>query len=153
MDFPRNCFDAALCVAGDGVFTTSLGNKDNNLALAYNISHSIESKFLDYANSYFVSNVAAGKVLKSFDESFIIPEFNRYSEYEKETLMDTEENSEQPDEITLEAVSYTHLYLHLPVKPPLSLGQIVPKSCYRSGTSFLGCSRSPSSEERSMTSL
>ena len=102
MDFPRNCFDAALCVAGNGVFTTSLGNKDNNLALAYNISHSIESKFLDYANSYFVSNVAAGKVLKSFDESFIIPEFNRYSEYEKETLIDTEEKSEQPDEVTLE---------------------------------------------------
>ncbi len=35
MDFPRNRFDAALCAAGDGVFTTSLGNKDNNLALAY----------------------------------------------------------------------------------------------------------------------
>ena len=102
IDFPRNCFDAALCVAGNGVFTTSLSNKDNNLALAYNISHSIESKFLDYANSYFVSNVAAGKVLRSFDESFIIPEFNRYSEYEKETLIDTEENSEQSDEVTLE---------------------------------------------------
>lgn len=102
MDFPRNCFDAALCVASHGVFTTCLGNKNHNLALAYDISHSIESKFLDYANSYFVSNVAAGKVLKNFDDSFITPKFNRYSEYEKEALMDTEENREQPDEVTLE---------------------------------------------------
>lgn len=102
MDFPRNCFDAALCVADNGVFTTSLDNKNSNLALAYNITHSIEGNFLDYANSYFVANVAAGKILKSFDDSFITPEFNRYSEYEKETLIDTEENSEQPDEVTLQ---------------------------------------------------
>lgn len=101
MDFPRNCFDSALCVAGDGIFTTNLGNKDNNLALAYNISHSIENKFLNYANGFFVSNVAAGKVLKSFDESFIIPEFSRYSEYEKENRIFTKENSEQPNEVTL----------------------------------------------------
>lgn len=101
MDFPRNCFDSALCVADDGIFTTTLGNKDNNLALAYNISHSIENKFLDYANSFFVSNVAAGKVLKSFDESFITPEFSRYSEYEKGTLIYTEKDSEQSDKVTL----------------------------------------------------
>lgn len=108
MDFPRNCFDAALCVAGNGIFTTSLGCKDNDLALAYNISHSIEAKFLDYANSYFVSNVAAGRVLNTFDDSFIIPEFNRYSEYEKETMMDTEDNNKKPDVITLESLCNNH---------------------------------------------
>lgn len=48
--YPRNCFDEALCVAQDGCFSTSLGAKDDNLALAYNVTHSIESKFLDYAN-------------------------------------------------------------------------------------------------------
>lgn len=104
MDFPRNCFDAALSVMKNGLFTTCLSSKDNNLALAYDISHSIENRFLDYANSYFVSNVTAGKVLKSFDDSFIIPEFNRYSEYEKETLIDTDEKDETPDEITLDEI-------------------------------------------------
>lgn len=104
MDFPRNCFDEALCVASGGVFSTSLGTRDDSLALAYNIIHSIEDNFLDYANSYFVSNVAAGKVLQSFDDSFIIPELNRYSEYEKETMLDTETNNSNSDVITLESI-------------------------------------------------
>ena len=60
-DFPRNCFDKALCVAEQGLLSVSLGTKDGTLALAYNVSHSIETKFLSFANSYFVSNVTAGK--------------------------------------------------------------------------------------------
>ena len=102
-DFPRNCFDEALCVAQGGCFSISLGTKDDNLALAYNAAHSIESKFLDYANSYFVSNVAAGKVMKSFDESFIVPEFRKYSEYEKETRY-SQESADGEDIIALEEI-------------------------------------------------
>lgn len=47
-DFPRNCFDEALCVAQGGCFSISLGTKDNNLALAYNAAHSIESKAIPH---------------------------------------------------------------------------------------------------------
>lgn len=103
-DFPRNCFDEALCVAEGGIFSTSLGTKDDNLALAYNVAHSIEVKFLEYANSYFVSNVAAGRVMKSFGESFIIPEFRKHSEYEKETRYDHESTGDDDDIITLEDI-------------------------------------------------
>lgn len=102
-DFPRGCFDKALPVAEEGIFSASLGKKDDTLALAYNVVHSIEDKFLEYANSYFVSNVAAGKVMKSFDESFIIPEFKKYSEYEKETKQD-HESSDDEEIITLEDI-------------------------------------------------
>lgn len=103
MDYPRNCFDAALSVVQGGVFHTALGRKDDRLALAYNVVHAIETKFLDYANSYFVSNVAAGKVLKSFDESFIAPEFSKYSEYEKETKIDSDMDDKE-ETISLEFI-------------------------------------------------
>lgn len=101
-DYPRNCFDEALCVAEGGTFSTSLGTKDDKMALAYNVVHSLKNKFLEYANSYFVSNVAAGKVLKSFDESFITPELSKYSEYEKETMFDNDIESDSDDRITLD---------------------------------------------------
>lgn len=105
IDYPRNCFDKALGVAKDGIFSTSLCAKNDKLALAYNVVHSIESRFLDYANRYFVSNVVAGEILKSFDESFIYPVLSRYSEYEKETMLEVEADSEgdaADDNVTLE---------------------------------------------------
>ncbi len=105
MDYPRNCFDTAINMIQGGIFSTSLGNKDDKLALGYNVIHAIESKFLDYANSYFVSNVAAGKALKSFDASFIAPELSRHSEYEKETLF---EKDNEEDEISLESICNGH---------------------------------------------
>lgn len=101
-DHPRNCFDDAISVAKDGLFSTTLGKKNDELALAYDITHSIEVQFLEYANSYFVSNVAAGRIQKSFDESFIPPELRKHSEYEKETSFDRE--SEDDDAISLEEV-------------------------------------------------
>ena len=101
LDYPRNCFDKAIGLQPDGVFTVALENKDDTLSLAYNMTHSISTKFLDYANSYFVSNVATGNVQKNFEESFITPVFSKHSEYEKETSFDesSEENS-----ITLEQI-------------------------------------------------
>lgn len=104
MDFPRDCFDEALCVAEGGIFSTSLGTKDDKLALAYNVTHSLETKFLEYANSYFVSNVAAGKILKSFDESFIVPELSKHSEYEKETMFDNDSEDNSDEVITLDEI-------------------------------------------------
>lgn len=59
---------------------------------------------MEYANSYFVSNVAAGRVMKSFGESFIIPEFRKHSEYEKETRYDHESTGDDDDIITLEDI-------------------------------------------------
>ena len=85
------------------MFSASLGKKDDTLALAYNVVHAIEDKFLEYANGYFVSNVAAGKVMKNFDESFIIPEFKKHSEYEKETKYD-HKPSDDEETITLEDI-------------------------------------------------
>lgn len=102
MMHPRNCFDAAIHLSENGVFTTKLGNKDDRLALAYNILHAIDTNFIDFANSCFVSNVAAGKILKNFNESFIAPEFSRYSEYEKETQLDSDDANEEI--ITLENI-------------------------------------------------
>lgn len=100
-DFPRNCYDKAIGLQSNGLFTSSIGKKDDTLALAYDITHSISAKFLAYANSYFVSNVASGKIMKSFDESFIPPVFSRFSEYEKETSFD---NDDDEKEITLEQI-------------------------------------------------
>lgn len=99
---PRDCYDAALGVAPEGLFYTILGKKDDNLALAYNIVHAIEAKFLDYANSYFVSNVAAGRTLQTFNDSFVIPELSRYSEYEKETQLERDDTEQE--EITLDLI-------------------------------------------------
>ena len=95
-DYPRNCFDKAIALQTDGVFSAKIGTKDDTLALAYNIVHSICEKFLEYANSYFVSNVASGKILKSFEESFIPPILSKYSEYEKETIFDDDDTDGPP---------------------------------------------------------
>ncbi len=104
-DHPRNCFDKAIGLCSEGIFTVNLGKKDDSLALAYKISHSIYPKFLEYANSFFVSNLSSGKTLKSFEESFIVPTFSKYSEYEKETtLVEEKENildSEKEEPVTL----------------------------------------------------
>ena len=94
-NYPRNCFDAAITLMPDGTFSTTLGVKDNELSLAYNIVHSIKSKFIDYANSFFVENVVAGSNIKSFDESFIVPQFSKYSEYEKETEFSSDDEDEK----------------------------------------------------------
>ena len=100
--YPRNCFDKAIALQKDGLFSAKIGAKDDTLALAYNIVHSICEKFLEYANSYFVSNVASGKILKSFEESFIPPILSKYSEYEKETIFDDDDDDGPPP--TLEEV-------------------------------------------------
>ena len=77
---PRNCFDKAITLQENGVFSASIKEKSTALSLAYSISCAISDKFLDYANGYFVSNVASGKILKSFDESFIQPILSKKSE-------------------------------------------------------------------------
>lgn len=107
-DNPRNCFDKAIGLCPDGIFAANLGKKDDSLALAYKISHSIYPKFLEYANSFFVSNLSSGKTLKSFEESFIVPTFSKYSEYEKETNF--EEGKENFfDEEKEEPITLSHL--------------------------------------------
>lgn len=100
---PRDCYDEALCVAPCGMVSVGLGAKNGDLSVAYNISRSIAAKFIEYANSYFISNVAAGKVVKSFDESFIVPEFRKNSEYKKETEY-AYETAADDDIVTLESI-------------------------------------------------
>ena len=87
-DYPRNCFDKAIGLCPDGHFQANLGEKNDTLALAYNIVHSIKTGFIEYANKYFVSNVASGKSMYSFDEAFIPPLFSEHSDYEKETVFE-----------------------------------------------------------------
>ena len=87
-DYPRNCFDKAIGLCTDGHFQANLGDENDTLVLAYNIVHSIKTGFIEYANKYFVSNVASGKNTHSFDEAFIPPLFSEYSDYEKETAFE-----------------------------------------------------------------
>lgn len=105
-DYPRNCYDEAINLVLNGKFSVSLGKKDDLLVLAYNVAHCIENKFIDFANSFFISNVVFGKKINSFDESFILPTFSKYSEYEKETQFDelVDGDNNESDNITLDEI-------------------------------------------------
>lgn len=96
MNYPRNCFDSAANVCKDGIFRTVLGQKDDILALSYNVSRAITKSFIEYANGFFVSNITSNRFAGSFEELFIPPILSRYSEYEKETFttVDEKENRE-----------------------------------------------------------
>lgn len=87
-DHPRNCFDKALCVSPEGVFSTSLSNKDDDLVTAYNMILSIRDTFIEFSNNFFISNSSDENPNLCFEESFIIPELSYNSEYEKETQID-----------------------------------------------------------------
>ena len=114
-DYPRNCFDKAIGLCTDGHFQANLGEKNDTLALAYNIVHSIEAGFIEYANKYFVSNVASGKNTFSFDEAFIPPLFSEYSNYEKETAFEKnrKNNSSPKEQIEIEAICNSNEHLVL----------------------------------------
>ena len=102
MPFPRNCFDKALHLTESGTFSVSLKAKDDLLALAYKTTHAIETKFFEFANSFFISNIMSPQTVKSFEESFIEPVFSSHSEYEKETSFDYDETNEV--EITIDSL-------------------------------------------------
>lgn len=105
MDYPRNCFDAATNVYKDGVYIAHLGKQDDVLALAYNITRSISRNFIDYANGFFVSNITSNQVAGSFDELFIPPIFSKFSEYEKETSLASDEKDKKEAYTTEEICS------------------------------------------------
>lgn len=104
--YPRNCYDGAVNLCKNGVFSTKLGDSNNVLGIAYDVAHSIEKEFTEYANRYFVSNVAAGKVVQTLDEAFIPPLFSDHSEYEKETAFDQEKINDitAAEEVELEEI-------------------------------------------------
>ncbi len=106
MDYPRNCFDAATNVYEEGMFSAHLGKKDDVLALAYNISHSIRKNFIEFANSFFVSNITSNKSCGSFEELFIPPIFSKFSEYEKETSL-TDDKKDSKEAYTTEEICST----------------------------------------------
>lgn len=103
---PRDCYDKAIHLCPDGQFVANLGNKDDSLGLAYNIVHSIQKDFIEYANGYFVSSLASGRIVSDFDDAFIPPLFSEYSDYEKETVFDrTKEGTKsKKEEIDLESI-------------------------------------------------
>lgn len=102
-DYPRNCYDKAINLSPDGVFSASLNEENSDLVLAYNITHAIDRKFTKYANSYFISNLTSDDTTNGFDEAFIQPILSRYSEYEKETRFeqDSDESKDKKDNISL----------------------------------------------------
>lgn len=106
LDYPRNCYDKALSIYPEGHFHVNLGNQDGTLILAYNITNSIKAGFTEYANKYFVSNVASGKIAHSFDEAFIPPLFSEHSDYEKETVFErkNEKNSSAIEQISINTI-------------------------------------------------
>ena len=95
--YPRNSYDRAINLCENGVFSSKLGDSNNVLGIAYDVAHSIEKEFVEYANRYFVANVAAGKVIQTLDEAFIPPTFSDHSEYEKETAFDKDNTSNTSD--------------------------------------------------------
>lgn len=102
-DYPRNCYDKAISLSHDGVFSASLGEENSELVLAYNITHAIDRNFTKYANSYFVSNLTSDNDTNGFEEAFIQPILSKYSEYEKETQFEQEvdESDDEKEKITL----------------------------------------------------
>lgn len=105
MDFPRNCFDAATNVYKDGMYFAHLGKQDDVLALAYNITRSISKNFIEFANGFFVSNITSNEGTSSFDELFIPPIFSKFSEYEKETSLTSDEKDRKEAYTTEEICS------------------------------------------------
>lgn len=105
---PRNCYDKAIQLSKDGMLSANLDAKDETQIVAYNIIQSIREGFLQYSNSFFVSNVADGFISKSFDDIFVAPTLNRFSEYEKETMLEKEDylnnskNEKDNGKITIE---------------------------------------------------
>lgn len=114
-DYPRNSFDAAIGLCSNGHFQANLGDKNDALALAYNMAHSIKSGFVEYANQYFVSNVTSGRNTFTFDDAFIPPLFSENSDYEKETAFDHKgkKSSFSNEQISIEEIcnSADHLVL------------------------------------------
>jgi Icc-related predicted phosphoesterase len=108
MDYPRNCFDAATNVYKDGMYFAHLGKQDDVLALAYNITRSISKKFIEYANGFFVSNITSNETVGSFDDLFIPPIFSKFSEYEKETSITSDEKNMKEAYTTEEICSMLH---------------------------------------------
>lgn len=103
-DFPRNCYDKAINLSPEGIFSAPLGEVNDALILAYNIVHSINQNFTSFANSYFISNLTSNNVSNGFDEEFINPVLSRYSEYEKETQFEenTDKIRHEKEEITVD---------------------------------------------------
>lgn len=85
LDYPRNCYDAAINLCDNGVYKTALKKSDEILALSYSIVCSILKNFNTFAKDYFVSNITADTQNDNYNDLFIKPIFNKYSEYEKET--------------------------------------------------------------------
>lgn len=84
----RECFDKNLQLYDDGCFEFALGNRDPLLIKVLEILHDIQPGFLEYATSFFVSNIAGHKPVKSFEDAFVVPVLGRFSEYEKESNHD-----------------------------------------------------------------
>lgn len=105
-DYPRNCYDKAVGICPDGCFFVNLDNQDDILILAYNIVNSIKVGFTEYANKYFVSNVASGRVVTNFDEAFIPPLFSEHSDYEKETVFErtNQKNSSANEQVSINEI-------------------------------------------------
>lgn len=82
----RNCFDKCLQLYSDGVFDFSLGAKDPILVKSFETAHDIQPGFLEYANSFFVSNIIMNRSPQTLEKAFVAPPLGKQSEYRKETM-------------------------------------------------------------------
>ncbi len=83
---PRDCFDKCLQLYDDGIFGFNVVSKDPILICAYEITHDLQPGFVEYANSFFISNFITPHSKKSLEEAYIIPPLGKKSEYQKETM-------------------------------------------------------------------
>ncbi|URN82796.1 metallophosphoesterase [Acetobacterium wieringae] len=92
----RNCYEKAAHLNSTGEFSIDLKSKDKDKQNAYLIVNSINTPFMEYANSYLVTNVVEGYNKNTFDQLFIEPKFKLLTEYKKELTVehDSVENVE-----------------------------------------------------------
>lgn len=87
----RNCFDKCLQLYDEGRFEFNLSVKDSSLMRAFEITHDLQPGFLEFADSFFISNFITSYTKKSLEEAFIIPPLGKKSEYQKETMSEIDD--------------------------------------------------------------
>lgn len=83
----RNSYDKAIHLTKEGELFVDLKTKNYEKKIAYLTASAMRDSFLDYANTYLVTNVVNDYIKNTFEEIFIEPLFKLSSEYEKELAL------------------------------------------------------------------
>ena len=81
----RNKFDKALNLCENGQFNAKLKKRNNIRAKEYELLCNIKRGFVRYINSFLVPNVLNENTESEFDNIFVAPLLNVFSEYDRES--------------------------------------------------------------------